>query len=51
MARVTLLPHYSLREDSLVYIKAYNLYKDIFTIPLKGLLPFRLMRMEGISVL
>jgi hypothetical protein len=31
-------------------VKAYNLYKDIFTIPLKRLLPFGLARMEGIGV-
>jgi hypothetical protein len=32
-------------------VKAYNLHKDIFTTPLKGLLPFGLARMEGIGVL
>jgi hypothetical protein len=32
-------------------MKAYNLHKDIFIIPLKGLLLFRLVRMEGINML
>jgi hypothetical protein len=32
-------------------MKVYNLYKDIFTTPLKGLLPFKLARIEGIGVL
>jgi hypothetical protein len=50
MVRVTLLFCYLLREDGLIYIKAYNLYKDIFTTSLKGLLLFRLARIEGISV-
>jgi hypothetical protein len=51
MIRVTLLPYYSLYEDSLIYIKTYNLYKDIFTTLLKELLSFGLIRIEGINIL
>jgi hypothetical protein len=50
MIRVILSPHYSLREDGLIYVKAYNLHKDIFITLLKGLLLFRLVRIEGINV-
>jgi hypothetical protein len=36
-------------EGGLAYNKAYNLHKDLFATPMKGLIPFELNQLEGLG--
>lgn len=36
-------------QDGITYNKAYNLHKDLFTTPMKGVRPFQLPQLEGLG--